>query len=63
MDACNSKGFEMVDQHKIGNRKVTHEASSKEIDWDMLAHALAMDYINRYYGRGSNEEKKIETTD
>lgn len=51
----------MPEQPMIGNRRVTHEASTKEIDWDLLAYTLAMSYIASLKNEGSVNEKTSET--
>lgn len=46
----------MKDQVKIGNRTVTHEASTKEVDWDLLIYTLAMSYVDSLKGGKANEK-------
>lgn len=43
---------------KIGNRTVTHEQSTKEIDWKIVAIALANDYLKT---RCVDEKDRVKT--
>lgn len=49
------------EQPMIGNRKVTHEASTKEVDWDLLTYTLAMSYVDSLKKEGRVNEKTTET--
>ena len=46
----------MPEQPMIGNRTVTHEASTKEVDWDLLIYTLAISYVDSLKG-GKADEK------
>lgn len=45
--------------NKIGKRKITYEQSTNNIDWKLVAEALAKQYIQSLQG-GIHDERTME---